>query len=98
MLNIFFLFDVVLFRRTPVNSNLVDSSSPQLTRLTPSQPLTSSQSRAVFKGSEVSFNEFMKRLSEQQSQPNQPEKVLLLTRTNFTFSLFSFTVNLPPLN
>ena len=95
MLNILFLFDVVLFRRTPVNSNLDDSSSPLLTRLTPSQPLTSSRSRAVFKVSEVSLNVITQQPSEQKSQPDQPKTVLLLTRTNFTFSLFSLTVNLP---
>ena len=74
MLNILFSFDVVLFRRTPVNSNLVDSSSPLLTRLTPSQLLASSWSRAVFKVSEVSLNVVMQWPNEQQSQPNQPEK------------------------
>ena len=98
MLNILFLFDVVLFRKTPVNSNVVDSSSPLLTRLASSQLLASSRSRAVFKGSEVSLNVITQRPSKQKSQPNQPKTVLLLTRTNFTFSLFSFTVNLPPLN
>ena len=56
MLNILFLFDVVLFRKTPVNSNVVDSSSPLLTRVASSQLLASSRSRAVFKGSEVSLN------------------------------------------
>ena len=95
MLNIIFYSTHVYSEEPKLNSDLVDSSSPLLTRLTPSQPLTSPRSKVLFKVSEVSLNVVTQRPSEQQSQPNQPKKVLLLTRPNFTFSLFSFTVNSP---